>query len=77
MSTDKKQPTAAAIAKVRRSGATWSATREQLDVRWNSTKFAAVLREGGFDPGGTKLDGSGPESKARFHREAVSTKAAK
>jgi hypothetical protein len=64
----KTTPTAAAIAEVRRSGATWNETRAKLGVRWGSAKFTAVLNEGGFNAGGAKLAGSGPESKARYHR---------
>lgn len=66
--TPQKSPTAAAIAKVRRSGATWNETREQLGLKWGSGKFTAVLNEAGFDAGGAKLDGSGPESKATYRK---------
>jgi hypothetical protein len=66
----KKPPTAAQIAKVRRSGATWNETREQLGVRWGSGKFTEIMNEAGFDAGGAKLDGSGPKSKAQYKGRA-------
>jgi hypothetical protein len=66
--TSTKKPTAAQVAKVRRSGATWNATREHFGVKCGSGKFTELLNEAGFDAGGAKLDGSGPESSARYHR---------
>jgi len=66
--TKQPTPTAAQIAKVRRSGATWSETREHFGVRWGSGKFTAIMNEAGFDAGGAKLDGSGPESQAKYRR---------
>jgi hypothetical protein len=69
MSKRSDAPTPAHVAKVRRSGATWNKTREHFGLKWSSGKFTELLNGGGYDAGGAKLDGSGPESKARYRRK--------
>lgn len=66
--TTMKNPTAAQVAKVRRSGQTWNGVREHFGLKWPSAKWTALLNGGGFDAGGAKHDGSGQKSKARYRR---------
>jgi hypothetical protein len=66
MASTKSAPSAATVAKLRREGNGWAAIRDATGSSFNSTRFAALLEEGGFGRDGLKLDGSGVKTtKAR------------
>lgn len=54
------------VARQRRLGATWGVVNETTGLRLNSTGWAILLAEAGYDRDGLRLDGSGPRtSRAR------------
>lgn len=50
------------VARMRRLGATWGVVNETTGLRLNSTGWAILLAEAGYDRDGLRLDGSGPRS---------------
>jgi hypothetical protein len=54
-----KAPTAAQVAKLRKSGKTWNEIRAKLGVTWTDTRFRTLVRAAGYEPNGSKVKAAG------------------